>query len=163
MKTRCLFLVFIILSMAVYAAAQGKSLTNANLEQYKQERLKAQQEYLENYERLGQPSPQEIDQRVAASVKSLADLSTKLRAEQLELERIKAERIAVSRQLESYSQPVIVGVLNNMIYSSFRRHRHQNWPSFGSRYAQSGYFAGGQFWPTGPRTASQPMFGPTRH
>lgn len=163
MKTRYLFLVFIIFAGIGLASAQTKSLTNADLESYRQDRLKAEQDYLENYESLGLPSPAEIERRSEQLAKELAELSDKLRAEGLELERIALQRAEASRKVSHYSLPVIVGVNDNLIYNYYRRNRGNQWMPRRHQHVQPGYFAGGQFWPTGSATPSRPLMAPSRH
>src|SRR5687768_11978760 len=94
MKQRSLLVFCIILAVAGFAAGQSKSLTNADLEKYRQERLKAEQEYRETYARLGRPSPEELDRQRDKSLKETLELSESLRAARIESERIEAEREA---------------------------------------------------------------------
>ena len=77
------FLSAFILTAAISAFAQTKTITNADLEKYKQQRLAAEREYRENYEKLGFPSPEELARRNAESQKSLAEQSARLRQERL--------------------------------------------------------------------------------
>jgi hypothetical protein len=121
---------------------------------YKQERLKNEREYRENYARLGMPSPEEIDRRKDESAKRMAELSDKLRAEELERERIAAEILISSRRAYSNDGAAFLdGALDDSIYSSGRFHRMRRRLPF----SQPGYFAGGQFWPTGGATRAQPI------
>lgn len=159
MKQRSLFAFCIILLLAGFAAAQSRTVTNADLEKYREARLNNEREYRENYERLGLPSPEEIDRRREQSSRVTQELSSKLRAERLESERIDAqrqtnERLALSSYgfghtrvtHESYQLPYYYS------YGIPTRRRSR------SGYTQPGYFAGGQFWPTGPSTKPRPMF-----
>ena len=78
------FLVFsFILTATIAAFAQTKTITNADLEKYKQKRLTAEREYRENYVRLGFPSPEELAQRNAQSQRELSEYSARLRRERL--------------------------------------------------------------------------------
>lgn len=159
MRRRSLFAFCVVLVSTGFAAAQSKTITNADLEEYRQERLKNEREYRDNYKRLGLPSPEEIDRRRGQSFREMQELSSKLRSERLESERIDAERQAYERvTAASYQRD----------YDALER-RYYEPPYFYSygfpqrlrsreRYTQPGYFAGGQFWPTGPRTKPRPMF-----
>ena len=69
----------LILVVAASAFAQTKTVTNADLEKYRQARLAAEQELRENYEALGFPSPEELDRRNEESSRRLADLAQRLR------------------------------------------------------------------------------------
>ena len=159
MKIRFLFLVFIILAGAMSAWAQSRTITNAGLESYRQQRLDNEKYYRENYERLGLPSPEEIDRRNEDSAKELAELSNKLRTEELERERIASQRVTLFHQPSIYRPTIVV---DNTIYGYHWRNRGYHWGPGRSQYVQPGYFAGGAFWPTGSATPSQPMWAPTR-
>lgn len=158
MKTRCLFLVFIILLVTSGVAAQTKSITNADLESYRQQRLDNENFYRENYERLGMPSPEEIDRRNAVTAKEMAELSAKLRAEEAERERIRAEHKTISSPINSFYRTIVV---DRFSYVQFYGVGHY-WNPRPHGYVQPGYFAGGAFWPTGSATPSQPVFAPHR-
>lgn len=162
MRSRIIFLVCFLFALTASAAAQVRSVTNTSLESYKQERLKNEREYLENYERLGMPSPEELEKRNAESSKKLAVLADKLRAEEIERERIAAQRVTSMRQISTYRSPVVVGVYDNAIYSYYWRNRRYYGLPRSPQNVQPGYFAGGQFWPTGSRTPLRPMFSPVR-
>ena len=163
MKMRFLFLVFIISATTLSAAAQAKTVTNSDLVKYKQERVAGEKELRENYAKLGFSSPDELARRNAQSAKETAELSAKLRQERLSRERIEAERFAN----EQYTRSI---VLTTQL-SQPQYFNQSYWPYFGGQnwypinrisYQQPGYFAGGQFWPTGSRTPLQPMFAPGR-
>jgi hypothetical protein len=61
MKKRLLFV--LVLGFIAYGStlAQTKTVTNADLEKYRQKRLQSEREYRENYEKLGFPSPEALD------------------------------------------------------------------------------------------------------
>src|SRR5688572_27122381 len=110
MKFRIAAMVFFILATTVSLFAQSRTITNADLEKYRQVRLSAEREYRENYEKLGMPSPAELDRRREQSRIETEQLSGKLRAEQFEQDRLGLEREQLEfqrRQLAaSYSQPI---------------------------------------------------------
>jgi len=157
MRHQIIILLCIIFALSVSAAAQARLVTNTSLEAYKQERLKNEREYRDNYERLGLPSPEELETRNAKSAKEISELTDKLRADELERERI-AARFAMRRSVV-YSQPVLIGLPGNVYSYSWRIRHHRFLP----RYSQPGYFAGGQFWQTGSATPSRPLMAPSRH
>jgi len=182
-KTRWSFFVVIILFASLNAAAQTKSVTNADLEQYKEDRLKAKQEYRENYGRLGMPSPEEIDRQTEKDLSEMEQLSAKLRQEGLQQAAIDARgRIyqQPSQQYYSVSQGYYPywdsGIWSaSWLRPRFRRPRvthhglngyvggGQFWPSPGTRggrWAPSGYVGGGNFWQVG---GSTPPGGSIRH
>lgn len=158
MRSRIIFLMGFIFAFAISAVAQARSVTNASLEAYKQERVKNEREYRDNYERLGLPSPEELGRRSEQAAKEMAELSDKLRAEDLERERIASRRF---RPL-AYSQPILVGSSDTIYGYSWAGRRHYFLPRR-ANYSQSGYFAGGRYWPTGSATSARPMIGRGRH
>lgn len=164
MKIRVLFLVFIVSAMVGGAIAQGKTVTNADLEKYKQTRLQADRDYRDNYERLGMPSPEELEKSREASRLETEKLYDKLRAERLEAERLRAIQVAANAQIVTSTQFVPYGVpyYNGGSYMFYSNERFRRVNRVG-RVGQ-GYFAGGQFWPTGPRTVPRPIVrvGPAR-
>ena len=158
MKIRCLFFVFTILAVSVSARAQVRTITNADLEKYKKERLKAEREYRENYARLGLPSPEELERRRERSRAETEKLATRLRAERLERERVEAQRLAY----EQFAASLVIAVRqsNDPYYDEpyFGGYYYARRPRPTGRgvYQQPGYFAGGQFWPTPVRTYTPP-------
>src|SRR5262245_46454761 len=73
-------------ALGVCAYAQGgavKTITNADIEKYRQERIRGEEEYRQNYARLGMPSPEELDKRDAERQKRMTELSQQLRTERL--------------------------------------------------------------------------------
>ena len=88
------YLVFssLFLISTLSAFAQTRTVTNADLEKYRQARVKAEREYSENYKRLGMPSPEELERREAERKRETAELSARLRAEQTERARYDAVR-----------------------------------------------------------------------
>ncbi|MEP6788911.1 MAG: hypothetical protein ABJB40_10800 [Acidobacteriota bacterium] len=155
---RSLFVFCLIVGSSLAAFSQGKTVTNLDLETYKQDRVKAETELRENYAKLGFSSPEERERRNAASAQAAAELSAKLRAERLERERIDADREAAAALSAAYyrsGQPVQAQqyVDPGYFWSNGRRYRL---PRRG-QYQQPGYFAGGIFITTGPRTPPRPI------
>src|SRR5687767_436573 len=100
MMQRRFFVFCLILGLAGVAIAQRRQVTNADLESYRQARLRAEKDYRDNYERLGFPSPEELERRREQTRAETAALSAELRAERLERERIEAERDMYERSLD---------------------------------------------------------------
>ena len=169
MRFRIAFLICFTLVLAASLAAQTTLVTNANLDQYKQDRLKADREYRESYERMGFPSPEELHRRSDQSRIETEQLAAKLRAanierERLEAERLQAEQRASAQLAAAYYQYAQIGsdpLYNGFYYSASYGRRH-GFP-IRHNYFQPGYFAGGQFWPTGASTPPRPLFVPSRH
>jgi hypothetical protein len=94
----------VILSFAGAAESQvnrraARTVTNADLERYRSQRLNAERDYRENYERLGFPSPEELDRQLEQSRIEREELSAKLREDRLERERINAEALRAQAEL----------------------------------------------------------------
>lgn len=153
----------------VSVAAQKRTITNAELERYRQARLNAEREYRENYERLGQPSPTELERRAEEQRKS--SIETARQIMQHEVER---EWMEVYRDSYYYSRPSGVmlsprsrggwdefdGIAPSYLYPGYFGRRGGN--RFNRQPIQSGYAAGGQYWTVGPRTAPRPLVRITR-
>ena len=150
---RSLFVFCLIAGSSLAVFSQVKTVTNLDLETYKQDRLKAEREYRENYAKLGLPSPEELQRRREQSRIETEQLSAKLRAARLERERIEAEREAAAALSAAYyrsAQPVQDQQYDEPLYfwSNGRRYASPR----RRQYQQPGYFAGGLFITTGPRT-----------
>ena len=108
MKIRLLFILTLISITAFSAAAQQRrTVTNDNLEKYRQKRVAAERDLRENYERLGFPSPEELERQNEESRQARAELADRLRMENLERERLglERERLNLDRQIaESEAQ-----------------------------------------------------------
>jgi len=147
---------FFVLAATVSLAAQARTITNADLEKYRIERLTAEREYRENYAKLGMPSPTELERRCEQSRIEATKLSEKLRAEQLERERAAMENERLLTTPIPYIAPILEQSRYSPVYfgsyyrNPIRRHTR--------RYQQPGYFAAGLFIPTGSETRSAPMF-----
>ncbi|MEO6049960.1 MAG: hypothetical protein ABIP78_01330 [Pyrinomonadaceae bacterium] len=160
MKIRFLFLVFMIFGSGMSAAAQAKTVTNSDLAKYKQECLKGETGLRENYAKLGFASPEELERRREQSRIETPQLSAKLRAERLEHERIEAQRLANEQFARAYyrqaAETQTIYDDRPEFYSLYNRHHRPQLLT--NRYQQPEYFAGGQFWPTGARTKSYPIW-----
>ena len=91
MKKQIAVLLSLIFSLSLVSMAQTKTVTNADLEKFRQERLKAERDYRENYERLGFPSPEELEQQREEDRVRREELAAQLKAERLQREAIQAQ------------------------------------------------------------------------
>jgi len=89
MRQRGLFFLCVLIGTAGLAAAQGKTVTNADLEKFKTKRLQADQELKQYYAKLGL-SEEDVAKQEAANAKEREELSARLRASRLEQERLDA-------------------------------------------------------------------------
>ena len=185
MTRKLLFIFCLIIGVSSIAFGQ-RSVTNSNLEHYRQDRMRAMREDRANRARLGLPSPEEIAVRDEQSRMESLELADKLRAQRLERERMSVELQRVAADIErarleaaaayyhstgsgaAYDGGGFYGGFGGGFIGSgyypglgdqFDRRRR-----FGRRgfAGQTGYFAGGQFWPQGPRTRSRPLISTPR-
>lgn len=91
MKKRLLFILCLFSLSSGAALAQTKTVTNQDLEKFRQKRLQAEQDYRENYAKLGFPSPEELDRQHEQERKDRAELAGRIRQENLEREKIQSE------------------------------------------------------------------------
>lgn len=109
MKQRVLFFLCTVVAFAGFANAQGKTVTNADLEKFKQRRLQAEKDLKDYYERIGLTA-EEVAKQEAAEAREREELSARLRAARLEQERLEAE----ARRQEAAAAPVNVVVTNGV-------------------------------------------------
>ncbi len=156
-----LFVMAVTVAAAAAGSAQTRTVTNADLAKYREARIAAERELRENYRELGFPSPEELERRSVESARQLSDLAAKLRTERLAEESAAVERERIRASVSAGRQAIVVvtvpGQQPYFVWSYVR----PPWP-LTRGYQQPGYAAGGQFWPTGPRTPSQPLFVPGR-
>lgn len=114
-KIAALFIV--VFSTAFVAEAQRavRTVTNADLAKFRDRRLAAEQEYRDNYERLGMPSPEELDEQRDRDMEARLELADQLRQARIEKERIEidrarldldADRLSLDREAMAESQIV---------------------------------------------------------
>ena|ERR1700755_3106285 len=93
---------------AVFVSAQTNSprtVTNTDLEKYRDARVRADEEYRRTYAERGLPSPEELDKIQADRDKRLTELSLKLREERLQKEYFEALKAANSAPDVVYVAP----------------------------------------------------------
>lgn len=91
MKKRLLFILCSIFITVGFVSAQTakRTVTNADLEKFRQKRLAAEKSYRDNYERLGFPSPEELEARNEQDRKELSELSARIEKENFQLEQFR--------------------------------------------------------------------------
>jgi hypothetical protein len=158
MKLSLLLILCILTISAVAAFAQTRTVTNFELEKYRQQRVQAEKDLRENYEKLGFSSPEERAKRDAEQRLASQQLAERLERERIEREEADAaaQRDAANppQQIYFQSEPVYPGYGGSLFYSSPGRDRFRG--RFQSR-VPLGYFAGGAFWPA-PSSVRQPIF-----
>lgn len=78
-RTRLFIGSALILILSAVAYGQTKTITNADLEKYRQARLAAEKDLRENYKALGFPSPEVLARQEEESRRELSELAQRLR------------------------------------------------------------------------------------
>jgi len=102
MKERILPVLSLILAATGFVFAQTgarKTITNADLEKFRQKRLQAEADYRANYKKLGMPSPEELEEREAERRRRNAEFT-----QQAETERAQNENYLLARANELKTQ-----------------------------------------------------------
>lgn len=81
MKKLCILILGLAFVVPVFA--QTKTVTNADLEKFRQQRLKAEKDLRERYAEMGFPSPEEREEQNARRQAELEEYSAQLREERL--------------------------------------------------------------------------------
>lgn len=148
MKNRLWFILILVFATAFSAAAQNRTVTNADLEKFRQKRLATERDLRENYERLGFPSPEELERQIEQSRTERSELAARLRAEtlereQLNLERRRAEIDAQIRSSQQYQTPNYQSNGGDYFYNA--PSGFYSFPNFNYGFPNGGYYRGGQF------------------
>ncbi len=142
MKKQFVVLLGLIFSVSGVALAQTKTVTNADLEKFRQKRLQAEREYRQNYEKLGFPSPEEMEKNRIKDQENLIKFSRQLEIQRLEREAAQAE--AENQALWMQNQ-YLQSLANNSEYQSggYVTGYSPNYYGYFNRYRtnyRSGYF-----------------------
>lgn len=100
MKQRLLFVLCVVWGLAGVSAAQTRTVTNFDLEKYRQKRIQAERELDEYYARRG-ITKEDLQRQEEEDKRAREELSARLTAERLEREKLELER----RILELESRP----------------------------------------------------------
>lgn len=106
MKERILLILSLILAAPALIFAQTearKTVTNADLEKFRQKRLQAEADYRANYKKLGMPSPEELEEREAERRRRNAEFTR-----QDEIARAQNENYLLARANELKTQIISV-------------------------------------------------------
>lgn len=150
MKKRLLFILSIIIGISGFSFAQTKTVTNMDLEKFRQKRLQAEQDYRENYERLGFPSPEELDRRREQDRQELSQLSERLTNERMQRDAMQREDEYRKAQLEimrynsgAYSNQ---GAIYGNGFYPFTNFGYSTYGFPGGVYYGNNYWTGGRVW-----------------
>ncbi len=153
-KQILLFVCFIFILASVASAQTRRTVTNADLEKFRQKRVQAEQDYRENYRKLGLPSPEELEKRREQNGKDLAELSGRLQKERMEREEKEQEEAYRQAQyqlyLRGYASQYNQGAYNENGYyplGYFGSYYGYSNNSFNNRYRNKrGFGRGGSFY-----------------
>lgn len=79
-----LFIVILSLMTAISAFAQTKTVTNADLEKFRQQRVESEKNLRENYAKMGFPSPEELEKQNEQRRAELEEYSAQLSRQKLQ-------------------------------------------------------------------------------
>lgn len=160
MKQAILFALTVGL-LGVGVVVGQRTVTNADLDKYRIQREAAERDYRENYEKMGFPSPEELQRQLEES---------RLENDRM-LERWSQERIELAKAeaMKAQAQPSMPTVVTIPVPSEYPNENYNEvygygqpyytygnrFPPFGNRYwrrgyrqqSPSGYVSGGTYWP----------------
>ncbi|HMS11216.1 MAG TPA: hypothetical protein PKE66_17135, partial [Pyrinomonadaceae bacterium] len=119
MRKSLYLLLFGLVVVPLSAQGQTRTVTNADLEKFRSERLEAERQYRQNYERLGMPSPEELERRRVESARERDELSARLRAERLQREQFAAMAAQAATEREGSIVIIENGRQQVVGYSSY--------------------------------------------
>lgn len=151
MKRKVLFILCSIFITVSFASAQSakRTVTNSDLEKFKQKRLIAERDLRENYEKLGFPSPEELEKQRKANDEVRQKLSERLLRERLQREQSQIEQLYW--QSQNNSDVYYVQDSNGYGYYPYYSGSYYNYPRranfyYGNRYQQNrSYVTGGGY------------------
>ena len=134
MRSRSFFVLASILAFAGFSAAQ-RQVTNADLETYRDQRIRPQAELRQDYARLGFPSPAELERREKERNRNIDQLAGTLRQQALEetrsyrdYESAFASRPQQVIQQEPEEDPYHAG---DMAYPVYPGYGYPTYPGYG--------------------------------
>lgn len=143
MKKQILLFAGFIFIFSSVASAQRKTVTNADLEKFRQKRVQSEQEYRENYQKLGLPSPEELDKRREQNNKALAELSARLGKERLEREEQQQEeeyrRAQYDLYLRGYATQYNQSAFNGNGYYPFGYYASYPYYGYSNQFSNNGF------------------------
>ena len=97
----------LVLALTVVGLSQVRTVTNSTLQKFQQQRLNAERDYRDNYERLGFPSPEELDRQREEDMASRLQLAEQLRQSRLEKERLELEKRSIDLQSVAIDNEIV--------------------------------------------------------
>lgn len=139
MRSKIWLFFSLMLVLSGVSLAQTKTVTNADLERFKQKRLQAEAEYRAKHKELGMPSPEELEQRQADDQRRLQELSQQIRYEtrqkqdywQSQSAYLRSQIADVNAQIRYLNQLIAATPTGNKIFYSVDELNGLIIPSFG--------------------------------
>lgn len=133
MRNGILLFIGLIFVSANAAAAQNRVVTNEDLEKYRQKRVAAERDLRENYERLGFPSPTEMQKQIEQNKAERSALSARLELENLQREQLNLERQRAESEMRRRNPQFQTNIIQRFDdnYSNFGLNGYDGFPSFG--------------------------------
>lgn len=144
MKRKMLFVLFSISlgASGAFAQTQTRTITNADLEKFREQRMAAEKELRENYRELGFASPEERARQAERAAAERAELAARLREERAQREEI--ERMTAAESQPPVSDGLIIYPSGGSYYLSNRGGYFYSfgYPNYyrGKRYRRGGYY-----------------------
>ena len=115
MKKQIVVFLGLIFTFSSVAFAQMKTVTNADLEKFRQKRLEAEREYAENYKKLGFPSPEKLERQRIEDEKNLIAYSQELETRRIQREAIQKEAEIQTLRAQNEFLQTLVNNSNNQL------------------------------------------------
>jgi heme exporter protein D len=130
MKAALSLAVLVCLAGITSVDAQRRTITNADLERHRQKRIQAEEDYKQNYEKMGFVSPAELQRQIEQSRAQSLELSARLAAERIEREKLEIEKSRLNVELETLA--LQRDMQNAQMYG----------PNYGGNWGYPGYWPG---------------------
>jgi hypothetical protein len=97
----------VLIGLAAANISAQKVVTNADLDKYREARVRSDEEYLKTYEKRGLPSPEELERRTDESIRRQADLSLQIQArDQQAAYSYQAQANAIASQIAGIDEQI---------------------------------------------------------
>lgn len=122
-------------AFAVEAQYGVRTVTNEDLAKFRDRRLAAEKEYRENYEKLGMPSPEKLEEMRERDMESRLMLAEQLRQARLEKERLELDRTRIDLEADRYA-------MERMAAERMAEETRVVYQSYGYGGSYGGYYGG---------------------
>lgn len=152
---RSIFVLCLLTLFSGFALGQAKTVTNADLEKFRQKREAGERSLRAHYAKQGL-TPADVAKREAADAEAREALSARLRADRLERERLEQERMEREMAPPQVNVYVPQQERNGTGYFGYENQYNPYFPSYPNYYPY-GYPRNRRYETTGPRWRATPM------